>query len=123
MATESFGQFFKACRARAGKGLREFCIGNGFDPGNISRLERGRLPAPQSSSKLQQYAEALEIKKGSDDWYEFHDLAAAERGRLPHDLLDDAELVSKLPAVFRTIRNQRPSAEELDRLIEMIRRA
>jgi len=118
-----FGEFFRGLRASRGLSLRGFCLANGFDPGNISRLERGVLPPPESREKLETYAKALRLKKGSDDWYTFFDLAAAERGRIPEDVLSDVELVNRLPVLFRTLRGQRVDDEALDDLVERIRRA
>lgn len=118
-----FGEFFREMRARAGLSLREFCLGHGFDPGNVSKLERGLLPPPESRGKLEEYAKALRIKKGSEDWYTFFDLAATERGRIPQDILSEKEIVSKLPVLFRTLRGQRVDEDALDELVERIRRA
>lgn len=118
-----FGKFFRGMRAKGRLSLREFCLDNGFDPGNISRLERGLLPPPESDDKLEVYAKALKIKKGSDDWYTFFDLAAAERGRFPKDVLNDEELVKKLPVLFRTLRGQQVDGKTLQELAERIRRA
>lgn len=119
----SFGQFFKMMRGKNGLSLRRFCVENHVDPGNISKLERGLVPPPQSRVKLEQYASYLKIKKGSDDWYEFFDLAAAESGRIPVDLLNDEKLIRKLPLVFRTIRGQKVTKEKLDKLIQVIRKS
>jgi len=118
-----FGEFFRAMRAKHGQSLREFCLANGFDPANISRLERGLLPPPESRDKLEGYAKALRLKKGSDDWYNLFDLAAAERGRIPQDVLRDSELMGMLPVLFRTLRGQRVDPDALDDLVERIRRA
>lgn len=123
MPGQTFGQLFKACRMRGGKTLRSFCLEHGLDAGNISRLERGRLPPPQRRDKLTQYAEALGVQPGSDEWLDFFDLAAVGRGRIPADMLSDSEVVAKLPALFRTIRGQKPSADQLDALVEKVRRA
>ena len=120
---KSFGVFFRKMRAKKRLSLREFCLANGFDPGNISRLERGILPPPESDDRLEVYAKTLGIKKGSDDWLIFFDLAAAERGRLPKDILKDQELVKKLPVLFRTLRGQRVDDKALDELADRIRRA
>ena len=117
-----FGDFFRSMRAGNGQSLREFCVANGFDPGNISRLERGLLPPPESEGKLEEYAKALRIKKGCDEWYRFFDLAAAERGRLPQEVLEDHELVNMLPVLFRTLRGQRVDPDELDTLVERLRK-
>jgi hypothetical protein len=65
----------------------------------------------------------LQIKEGSDDWYEFFDLASAQSGKIPQDLLNDEDLVKKLPLVFRTIRGQKISAEKLDELAEVIKKS
>jgi len=119
----SFGQLFKDLRIRKGMTLREFCLEYGFDPGNISKLERGRLPPPQSRDKLEQYARALDLQQGTDDWYEFFDLAHISAGRIPPALLNDAELMARLPLVLRTLKNQHVDQEELERLIELIRRS
>jgi len=119
----TFGEFFRSMRAKAGLSLREFCLTNGFDPGNMSRLERGLMPAPESRAKLEQYAAALKIKNGSDAWYEFFDLAAAERGRIPEDMLNDEAIVEQLPVLFRTLRGQRVDPKSLDDLVERIRKA
>ncbi len=119
----TFGQFFKKMREKKGLSLRRFCTENSIDPGNISKLERGLISPPQSREKLEQYASYLEIAKGSDDWYEYFDLAAAHTGKIPDDLMEDDELVKKLPLVFRTIRGQKVSKEKLDKLAEVIRKS
>lgn len=122
-AKKTFGDFFRQLRAERRLALREFCLKHGFDPGNISKLERGLLPPPQSEEKLGEYAKALGLKEGSDEWYEFFDLAAASNGKIPSDVLSDKELAAKLPVFFRTLRRQKVSDKKLDDLAERIRRA
>ena len=78
---------------------------------------------PQSREKLEEYAGYLHIEEGSDDWYEFFDLAAAEAGRIPQDILSDKELAKRLPLVFRTIRGQKISKEKLEQLAEVIKKS
>ena len=117
-----FGPFFKERRVALGKTLRQFCQEKGLDPGNVSRLERGLLPAPQSREILESYAGHLQLKKGSDEWYEFFDLAAAETGRIPPEILENEELMDKLPVLFRTLRGQKVPDEQLDELVRRIRR-
>lgn len=118
-----FGEFFKACRIAIKKTLRQFCIENGLDPGNISKLERSLLPPPQSREKLEEYAGCLKIKKGSDDWYTFFDLAAAETGKIPDDIMAKGKIEDKLPILFRTLRGQKVSDDKLEELIKMLRDA
>jgi transcriptional regulator with XRE-family HTH domain len=117
----AFGEFFKAKRQALGLTLREFCLNHKFDPGNMSRMERGLLAPPQDREVLEKYAKALELKSGSDDWYTFFDLAAAAKGRLPEELLEDKEVVAKLPLVFRTLRGKRLTEQQLSELVKTIR--
>ncbi len=123
VAPMTFGQFFKKMREKRGLSLRQFCVNNNVDPGNISKLERGLMSPPQSREKLEQYASFLKIRKGSPDWYEFFDLAAADSGKIPADIMSDENLMKKLPLVFRTIRAQKVSKEKLEEIAEVIRKA
>lgn len=123
MKQNPFGAFFKKLRIAQGVSLRQFCEAHGFDPGNISKLERGLLPPPEGTEKLLEYAKALKVRRGSDDWYQFFDLARAARGKLPPELLRDRDLVARLPLLFRTLRGQKVSEEQLQEFIELIRRS
>ena len=116
-----FGEFFKAKRQALGLTLREFCLKHELDPGNLSRLERGLLPPPQDRKRLEEYAKCRELRQGSDDWYTFFDLAAAAKGRLPAELLEDEQLVAKLPLVFRTLRGKRLTSKQLDELLKKVK--
>ena len=117
----TFGSYFKELRTRKGWSLRRFCEANGHDPGNISRLERGVFPPPESPQKMREYAKALALKEGTEEWIEFFDRAAAARGQLPADLRADEKLVGRLPLLFRTLRGRKVTPENLDQLVEMIR--
>ena len=119
MAT--FGEFFKNKRIALGITLREFCQKHNLDPGNISKLERGRLTPPKES-KLKEYAQYLGIDEGSDEWYEFFDLAIAESGRIPKELMEK-DLVEKLPILFRTARGKKPTKAELDEFVKFLKRS
>ena len=122
MAT-AFGEFLKARRQARGLTLRAFCEKHGFDPGNVSRLERGLMPPPHDEQKLSEYALALGLTAGSRDWQEFFDRAAAARGEIPKDLMADNKVVEKLPVLFRTLRGDAVPPEKLDVLIDKIRRS
>ena len=115
-----FGEFFKAKRIALAKTLRQFCLDNDLDPGNISRLERGLFPPPQHE-KLEEYAKLLALKEGTDDWYQLFDLAAAEAGKIPQDILNNKQVVEKLPILFRTLRGQKVPEEKLNELVRKIR--
>ena len=118
---QRFGTLFETLRQRKGLTLREFCQAAGADPANISRMERSQMLPPKSREILGRYASALGLKDGTDDWYTFFDLANVEQGTMPEDIMSDAELVNALPAFFRTLRGQKPTAEELLRIAEKIR--
>jgi len=117
----TFAHFFKKMRLQTGLSLRQFCMEHSLDPGNISRIERGIASPPQSREKLEEYTSYLGIDKDSDDWYDFFDYAAVAKGRIPQDVMNDEELVKKLPVVFRTLRGQKLSAEKLHELAESVR--
>ena len=118
-----FGPFLKELRARNRITLREFCRKAGADPGNISRIERGIWPPPQDHDILERYINALDIAKASDEWYRFFDLAAADKGIIPNDIMEDSAVVKLLPIFFRTMRGQKPSEEEMRILAEKIRKS
>lgn len=116
-----FGEFVRELRSRERMKLREFCQKYGHDPSNWSKMERGDLPPSEFRATLETWAGQLNVKKGSDDWYKFFDLAFQERGKIPDDLLSDKELVEALPLFFRTLRGQKPSEEDLNKVIDLLR--
>lgn len=118
----TFGEYFRALRAKQNMPLRQFCLENGYDPGNISKLERAVLPPPTSPEKLEDYAHALRLKPGSEEWITFMDLAAVARRHIPEDIMADENLVRRLPLVFRTLRGQKVD-DNLDALLNKIRGA
>lgn len=123
MPIGSFGALFKHLRITRGQTLRAFCLEHSLDPGNISKLERGRVPPPDADHTLLSYATWLGLAEGTPEHIQFVDRAKAERGRIPNDLLDDEALVEKLPVLFRMIRGAQTNGDGLDELIEKIRRA
>lgn len=120
MAFKTFGEAFKTHRLALKMSLRQFCEANGFDPANISKLERGLLPPPKAE-RLRTYALALKLAENTDSWYEFCDLASAAKCEFPEDLRD-AELIPQLPALFRTMRGGSPSDEQLTHIVNMLRK-
>ena len=118
--TTTFGGYFKQQRIESGKTLREFCRKHGLDPGNISKLERGRVPPPQNDKILRKYAQYLCLDER--EWEEFQELAALESGKIPA-YLGDADIAKKLPVLFRALKGQKITEEKLRQLVEMIRKA
>ena len=113
----TFGNFFKEMRIKKGLTLRAFCNAYSLDPGNISKLERGRSNPPESLDILKKYAAYLGISEGSKDWHTFVDLASAEAGKIPPDIMTEREQVSRLPVLFRTLRKKKLTKADLDKLI------
>ena len=121
MATRnSFGSFFKEKRIGLSLTLRQFCEKHNLDAGNISKMERGILPPPKTEDVLKKYAKLLNLKEGTDDWYLFFDLAAAETGRFPKELMEK-DVLKRMPLLFRTIRGKKLTKEKLDKLIRIIK--
>jgi len=111
-----FGEYFKKRRLAIGKTLRQFCLENGLDAGNISKIERGILPPPQSREKLENYATCLGIKEGTDEWLELFDIARTDMGRIPEEILANKDIAAHLPLVFRTLKGQKLTGEQLEKL-------
>jgi len=82
-----------------------------------------RLPPPRDEDTLRTWAKQLGLKQGSEDWLKFFDYAAVDSGRIPDYVLKDEKLVAQLPVFFRTISGQKPSSEDLEKLIELIKSA
>jgi len=118
---DMFGEFIKSLRIERDIGLREFCRRLSIDPSNWSKVERGILAPPQDSEKFDQIAEILGIDKNSEVYIELIDKASIDAGIIPKDILSDRETLNSLPMFFRTIRSEKPTPEELEKLIKRIR--
>ena len=116
-----FGAFIKSLRIEREIGLREFCRRLSIDASNWSKVERGLLAPPQDMNKLNQIAEVLNIDKGSELYNELTDKASIAAGIIPKDILSDQETLNALPMFFRTVRSEKPTPEELEKLIRKIR--
>lgn len=117
-----FGEFIKERRLGKGLTLRRFCSLIHEDPSNWSKIERGLLKPPQDEEKLKTIALILDIVVGSSDWVDLNDRVRISAGLLPKDILSDEEITKSLPMFFRTLRSEKPSRDDLERLIEAIRR-
>jgi transcriptional regulator with XRE-family HTH domain len=118
----SFGEFFSAKRKALRKTLREFCRENGFDAPNLSRIERGLQTPPQGKEKRLQYAQALGIKEGSDEWLEFCDLATISAGKIPDGIVSDKELMAQVPILFRSIKKEGVDKEKIEELLKALKK-
>jgi len=117
-----FGNFIKERRISQGVSLREFCRRIGLDPSNWSKVERGLLYPPRNELLLKKIAKLLRIAIGSKIWIEMKDNAQIDAGRIPEDIRSDADLAQSLPLLFRTLRDDKPTPEDLDRMIELLRK-
>ena len=60
---------------------------------------------------------------GNKEIDEFIFQANIAQGIIPFDILSEKELVASLPAFFRTLKNKKPTKDEIDNLINLIRNA
>lgn len=116
-----FGQILKELRISNDFSLREICRKVSYDPSNWSKIERGKFPPPSDRETLRIWAGALNLSKGSRQFEEFVDQATVAQGIIPSDVLKEQKILQSLPAFFRTLRNKKPSKEEIDKLIELIK--
>ena len=115
----SFGEFVKNFRIQKSITLREFCRLNNLDPSNWSKIERGLLPPPKSKEVLNEIAKSLKMSVGSEEYNTLFDLAAISH--IPKELLSDQSAVEKLPVFFRTLRGEKPTRDELEQVLKIIK--
>ncbi len=58
----SFGALFNGIRIKNKETLRAYCKRTGFDPGNISKMERNLLPPPNSARQIMKYVRGMYYK-------------------------------------------------------------
>ncbi|MCW8811534.1 MAG: helix-turn-helix domain-containing protein [Ignavibacteriaceae bacterium] len=117
----SFGEYIKNKRLELDLSLRKFCELVGLDPSNWSKIERGKLPAPEDREKLDQIATVLKIKKGSKNWQQLFDLASIAKKKIPDYVYKDKDVISALPVFFRTAHGDKPTEEELQKIIDLLK--
>jgi len=118
-----FGEFVKECRMKMNMGLREYCKKYNQDPSNWSKIERGIIPPPKDEKTLELWANQLGIEQNSANWHQFFNLASIQNGKIPPSILKNKDASSQLPLFFRTLEGQKPTREELESLIEFIKRS
>jgi transcriptional regulator with XRE-family HTH domain len=119
----SFGGYLKELRIKQRLSLRDVCSATGYDPSNWSKIERGLLAPPSDDGVLQVWAKVLKLKKGTAEYTTFLDKAALAKGQLPKDILENETILSHMPAFFRTVRGEKPSKEDLDQIIDILKRS
>ncbi len=118
---QKFGNDLKELRIKKGLTLRKACDLVGYDYSNWSKIERGRIVPPADEKVLKKWAKALGIKDKTEITNFVHKAKIAQ-GIIPSDILS-SQAMDCLPAFFRTVQNKKPSKEEIDKLIELIRNA
>jgi transcriptional regulator with XRE-family HTH domain len=116
----NFGEFFRNKRLELGMTLRAFCEKYNLDPGNISKLERNILSPSLDNDTLVGYASALKIKRNSEEWVLFHDLAHTAKGQIPQDVLDNPQSDRILPLFFQTARGKKLTKKQLKELTDLL---
>jgi len=114
----TFGDFLKNYRIKQNITLREFCRINDLDPSNWSKIERGILSPPKSKAVLSAIAKSLNMPSGSEDLQTLLDLAAISQ--IPAHLVSDQSILDKLPVFFRTLRGEKPTRKELEKLLKIL---
>lgn len=117
----NFGEFVKEKRLTIDLSLRKFCELAGLDPSNWSKVERGVSPLAFDHSKLEEMAVILKLDIGGAEWTKFFDLAAVAKKKIPDYVYQDKEVLDALPIFFRTASKEKPTDEELNKLINLIK--
>lgn len=120
LTAQAFGEFFRLKRISLGFTLRSFCERYNYDPGNISRLERNILSPSVDKQKLEGYASALKIPRDSEEWTIFFDLAHTAKGKIPEDIYKNPDILSILPAFYRTARGEKLDKKKINELIKLL---
>mgnify|MGYP000047133211 CR=1 FL=1 len=116
----TFAEFIREKRLALRLNLRSFCMTFGEDPSNWSKMERGLLRAPTDKDRLNEIAQKLNLSGAETET--LIDAAFADKGRIPPDLMNDANLVPHLPVVFRALREGDDIPKRLNELAEQIRK-
>jgi len=118
---QKFGRMLKELRIAKEFSLREICKETSYDASNWSKIERGLIPPPSDEKLLKKWAKILGL--GQKKSREFIDDAKVAQGIIPQDILAHPNAVNYLPAFFRTIRNGKPTKDDIDQLINLIRKS
>ena len=118
---QTFGEFLRTHRLKAGRGLRSFAEAAELKPSNLCAIEYGRQPPPRNAATLDRIADALGLPQGSRERQRLFDLAAKHRpGTLPPDVAAFAGRTPGVPVLLRTIANKRLTRRDLERLTEYV---
>jgi transcriptional regulator with XRE-family HTH domain len=117
---QTFGDFLKQKRLALDLSLREFAKRVDMQPSNYCNVEADVLPPPPPET-LERIAKALGLKKGTQDYETFHDLAAKGRDEIPADVERIVKENELIPAMLRTVEYEDVTKEQLRGIIEDLR--
>lgn len=118
---KKFSEQLHSLRIKKELSLREVCKLVNYDSSNWSKIERGLISPPTEKKVLTKWAMILGLT-ATKEIEEFIDNANVAQGIIPEDILA-GDMVEHLPAFFRTIRNKKISKDEIDQLIDLLRRS
>ena len=112
-----FGEFLRAKMTEKRLTLRQLAQRSGFDPSNLSKLERGVSYPPQKIENLNRLAEALDL----DDEERAEMIEAAEfgNGKIPQHF-EAVKSNQSIPLLLRAINNKKMDPEQVKGLAELI---
>jgi transcriptional regulator with XRE-family HTH domain len=118
---QTFGSFLRKLRLEAGYGLRRFATEAGFQPSNLSNIERGKQPPPRDRERLEEIADTLGLVEDSSERRSLFDLAAEERdAALPADVAHYARSHRAVPVLLRAAEAKKLTDEDFQKLTEYI---
>lgn len=120
---KKFGKLLYDFRIKKELTLREMCRKVSYDPSNWSKIERGKIAPPSDRKTLELWARTLGLKKDSKEFKEFVFQANVAQSIIPFEIMEEKELVAALPAFFRTLKNKKPTKNEIDKIINLIKNA
>jgi len=117
---KTFGKFLKEKRLALNLSLREMARQVGMQPSNYCNVEAGVL-APPPPGGLERIAKVLGLRKATDDFETFYDLAAKGRDEIPVDVEQIVKENELIPAMLRTVEYEKLTREQLGGIIEDLR--
>ncbi|MDP2921463.1 MAG: helix-turn-helix transcriptional regulator [Candidatus Omnitrophota bacterium] len=119
---KTFGSYLRELRLKKCHGLRSFAKEIGWLPSNYSNLENDKINPPRDTKMLFSIAEALQLRKDSEEWAKLFDLAADSPERAPADIVKYVNESELMPLMLRTVANKKLSKGQIKKLIEDIKK-
>ncbi len=107
--TRRFGPLVRRRRGEVQLSLRACARNSAMDPGNLSKIERGLECPPQDELVLDRICTALSLDPV--EARQLKDIALLDNGRIPNDILENENLMEKMPALLRPTNRHRLSTE------------